>query len=149
MTTPDHIANFFLSTSRERGEILTNLKLQKLLYYAQAWYLAINDTSLFEEDFQAWIHGPVLLSQYHRFSSYEWRPILEEDLPFTELIDVNIIKHLNEILEVFGVETAVSLELMTHREDPWLNARVNLAPTDISQEIISKESMKKFYRTLM
>lgn len=145
---PDDVTNFLLIESRERGEILTNLKLQKLLYYAQAWALvAFNRTPLFHEDFQAWVHGPVLVSQYIRFKDREWRPIIDDTLVKPNL-DAEIEEHLVEIIDVFGVETAVSLELMTHREDPWLKARDGLHMTDPSQKVITKDSMWFYYSSL-
>ena len=67
--SPTHIANFLLIECRERGDIFTNLKLQKLLYYAQAWYLALRGQSPFHRGFQAWVHGPALPSQYKRFKN--------------------------------------------------------------------------------
>lgn len=139
------IADYFIAECRDRGENLTNLKLQKLLYYADAWNLALRDTELFPEPFKAWVHGPVLLSQYHRFKDYRWRPITEDiERP---AIDEALSAHLNEIVDVFGCETAVALELMTHREAPWLEARGDLAPTEPSTATISKETMKLFYRS--
>lgn len=140
-------ANFLLIESRERGDILTNLKLQKLLYYAQAWYLAIHNKSLFSEDFQAWIHGPVLPSQYQRFKKFEWRPILEEGITLPALKDENIKAHLIEIVDVFGVENASALELMTHNEMPWKQARKGIPVNQHSTAIISKESMRTFYQS--
>lgn len=146
MAKPKDIADHLLVASRERGEVLTNLKLQKLLYYAQAWYLAIHDEPLFDEDFKAWVHGPVLVSQYQRFKDYAWRPITEE---ISEpAVQEKVSDHLKEILDVFGSETAIALEAMTHFEDPWRNARGNLAPDQPSSAIIPKEAMKKFYRAL-
>jgi hypothetical protein len=62
---PGEVADFLLSRSRDAGEILTNLKLQKLLYYAQAWFLALNDRELFAEDFQAlgaWSRSAIAIS---------------------------------------------------------------------------------------
>ena len=58
--SPNDTADFLLIECRERGDILTNLKLQKLLYYAQAWYLVLLNKPLFAEDFQAWAHGHIL-----------------------------------------------------------------------------------------
>lgn len=56
--------------------------------------------------------------------------------------------HLEEIIDVFGSETAVALELMTHREPPWLEARAGL-PTDApSNAIISKLTMKAYFKSL-
>lgn len=145
--SPKNTANFLLVESRERGDVLTNLKLQKLLYYAQAWYLALRGKPLFAEDFQAWIHGPVLPSQYKRFKKHEWRPILEEGVKMPK-VDAGVAKHLREVVDVFGVETAPSLELMTHREKPWILARKGIPIDQTSSEVISKESMRSFYRSM-
>jgi uncharacterized phage-associated protein len=143
---PDQIADYLLRAAREQGEVLTNLKLQKLLYYAQAWHLALHDRALFDEDFQAWVHGPVLRSQYARFRDYQWKPITE-DVPEPNLPN-DVRRFLDEILEVFGSETAISLERMTHAERPWIEARGNLPPDANSTNRISKESMQRFYRSL-
>lgn len=146
LAPPTAVANALLAESRDRGEILTNLKLQKLLYYSQAWYLALEDTPLFEEDFQAWVHGPVLPSQYFRFRDYQWRHILFEEC--RPNISNKVDSFLDKIIDIFGCETAVSLELMTHRERPWLDARGDLPLDAVCNNRISKKSMKKFYRQL-
>jgi uncharacterized phage-associated protein len=144
---PNDVANFLLDESRERGDILTNLKLQKLIYYAQAWYLALKEKPLFQEDLEAWVHGPVLPTQYYRFRNQKWMPILDDTITRPEV--ANPIKsHLLEIVDVFGSETAVSLELMTHRERPWIEARKDLAPDVPSNAIISKETMRDYYKSL-
>ncbi len=145
-TRPYEIADYLLHESGQRGENLTNLKLQKLLYYADAWNLAIKDEELFSESFKAWVHGPVLLSQYHRFKDYKWKPITEPiERP---ALNEELTEHLNEIIDVFGCETAVALELMTHRELPWIAARGDLPPTEPSTATILKENMKQFYRSV-
>jgi uncharacterized phage-associated protein len=144
---PSLVSDFLLCESRERGDVLTNLKLQKLLYYSQAWFLAEKDREIFAEDFQAWVHGPVLPSQYHRFKESEWRPIV--DAVQCPALDVAMRDHLVEVIDVFGSESAVSLELMTHREQPWLEARGSLPPTAISNARISKDTMRDFYRAIV
>jgi uncharacterized phage-associated protein len=144
---PKTVADFLLVESRERGDILTNLKLQKLIYYAQAWYLALHDKSLFDEDMQAWVHGPVLPSQYHRFSQYKWQPIVA-DVERPAIVDTTIVSHLLEVVDVFGTETAVALERMTHQEAPWIEARNGLPPDAICTNVISKDSMRDYYRAL-
>jgi uncharacterized phage-associated protein len=145
--SPANTANFLLVECRERGDVLTNLKLQKLLYYAQAWYLALRDKPLFAEEFQAWVHGPALPSQYQRFKKFEWRPIVEEGISKPKLKDEGSLAHLIEIVDVFGVETASALELMTHNEKPWQEARKGIPIDQISTAIISKESMRLFYQS--
>jgi uncharacterized phage-associated protein len=145
--SPSATADFLLTESRERGEILTNLKLQKLLYYAQAWYLALNDLPLFQEEMEAWVHGPVLPTQYYRFRSFQWKPIVQ-DIGRPTITTAGVEDHLNEIIDVFGTETAVALELMTHNEQPWIEARGNLPPDANSTNRISKNSMRDYYRSL-
>ncbi|MBN9590371.1 MAG: hypothetical protein BGN85_02220 [Alphaproteobacteria bacterium 64-11] len=146
LAAPALVADYLLVECRERGEVLTNLKLQKLIYYAQAWELALRDRELFAEDCQAWIHGPVIPSQYQRFKDYQWRPITEE-IARPSLPEA-VASHLNEIVDVFGADSAVALELMTHRERPWLEARGDLLPDAPSTNRISKTTMRDYYRSL-
>lgn len=147
LISPSATADFLLSESRERGEILTNLKLQKLLYYAQAWYLALKDRPLFQEDMEAWVHGPVLPSQYHRFKEFQWKSITA-NITMPQIGDDGLVDHLLEIVDVFGTETAVALELMTHRERPWIEARGDIPMDTPSTAIIDKTVMRDYYRTL-
>jgi len=126
---------------------LTHLKLQKLCYYAQAWWLALNDEELIAEDFQAWVHGPVLASQYQRFREYKWRPL---DVEVTRpSLRKEVREHLDEIMDVFGVENAVALERMTHEELPWLEARGNIPLHEACRNIISKNTMRSYYSDLL
>lgn len=146
LASPNVVSDYLLSECRERGEVLTSLKLQKLMYYAQAWYLALYDREIFAEDFEAWVHGPVAPSQYHRFKDYQWRPITAEVA--RPEIEERVESHLTEIVDVFGSDSAVALELMTHRELPWIEARNGLPPDAPSTNRISKKTMRDFYRTL-
>jgi uncharacterized phage-associated protein len=146
MLDPTHVSDFLLTESRERGEFLTNLKLQKLLYYADAWSMVLFDEELFAERFQAWVHGPVLVSQYRRFKDFKWRPI-DMELPKPRL-SARIQNHLEEVIDIFGSETAIALELMTHRERPWLEARGQLPPSETSTAYISKDTTKAFYKAM-
>ena len=144
--SPDLTADFLLVESRERGEVLTNLKLQKLLYYADGWYAVVSGSPLFTEDFEAWVHGPALPSQYRRFSHFEWRPI-DLDLARPE-VPADVAAHLEEVIDVFGCETAVALELMTHREPPWVEARTGLPSDAPSNNVICKRRMKTYFQSL-
>ena len=74
----EKIADYFIGLSNETGSLITNLKLQKLVYYAQAWSLALNNEELFADDFQAWVHGPVLVSLYDRYRTNKRNPIDKE-----------------------------------------------------------------------
>jgi uncharacterized phage-associated protein len=148
MTAPytvDQVADALIHLSRERGIEITNLKLQKLLYYAQAWYLVFADKPLFDADFEAWVHGPVVPRVFRRFKEYRWNPI-------TEMVDVPadspLKEYLEEVLNTYGRLSATQLERLTHQEDPWKEARKGCARDESSSELISKESVKRYYRKM-
>lgn len=143
MTTAQIVADYFVAFSHEHGDPVSNLKLQKLLYYAQAWHLALRGDPLFAEPIQAWIHGPVVPSVYQRYRDWAWKPI-DENPPIPDL-DPATRDHLNEVMSTYGTMTAYALELLTHQEAPWKNARRGLAPDEPSTAVISLEDMRTFY----
>ncbi len=77
MTTSIHnVADYLISKAdAEAGDNVTHLKVQKLAYYAQAWYLAIKDRRLFDNDFEAWVHGPVARELFDRLQGNGWNPL--------------------------------------------------------------------------
>lgn len=143
MISANQVADFFLAFAKEHGDYISQLKLQKMVYYADAWFLVNNHEALINEEFEAWIHGPVVRSLYHRFKEYRWNPILEE-VNFPELEDAQK-EHLTEIYDVFGKFSGYELEQMTHDERPWIEARGFCSPDEPCENIISKETMLKFY----
>jgi uncharacterized phage-associated protein len=136
------VAKYFIWLANETGSFISNLKLQKLVYYSQAWHLALYDHPLFEEDFQAWVHGPVIPSLYQKYQSFGWQPILEDASP---MLPEDVSQFLGEVAEEYFACDAYELEQMTHAEYPWDLARGDL-PSDIpSNEVINKEWMKEYY----
>lgn len=144
--TVDQIADTLIQLSRERNIEITNLKLQKLLYYAQVWYLTLGKTGapLFDAEFEAWVHGPVVPSVFRRFKDYRWKPITE---PVKALDDERLRGYLDEVLNKYGSLDARQLEHLTHQEEPWKEARKGFAPDESSSEVITHESIKRFYAT--
>ena len=69
------IGDYLVCFGRDVGDPLTNLKLQKLLYYAQGWFLAKNRRTLFGEPLRAWVRGPVVYEVWAKFRNYRWKPI--------------------------------------------------------------------------
>ncbi len=143
--TCNDVADYFICLANETGSYISNLKLQKLVYYAQAWHLAIHNDPLFEEDFEAWIHGPVIPTLYQEYRAFQWKPILKDvsKQKFSE----DVQNFLNEVSEVYFACDAYELERMTHQEDPWIKARGGLPLDTPSNAIISKESMREYYKT--
>lgn len=144
--TAIQIAKWILSAiDRNSGDSITPLKLQKLIYYAQAWSLALPERGypLFDEEMQAWAHGPVAESVFHEFKGAGWDALpAPEEVPAIREADE---AHLREIISVFGEFSAKHLERMTHSEDPWLYARGDLPPEARSNAIIPKEHMAAYY----
>jgi len=144
ITTASEIADYFIYIANDTGSFISNLKLQKLVYYAQAWHLGIHDTPLFDEDFEAWVHGPVIPSLFEEYKKFSWQPILKEvEKPkfYPELEEF-----LQDVIEVYFIREGLELEMMTTREDPWIWARKGLRRDEPSHAIISKESMRVYYK---
>jgi len=144
--TPNQIADWFLArVDRDAGDSITHLKLQKLVYYAQAWALALLGQPLFDEDFQAWAHGPVVRSLFDRFNGSGWDALdRPESAPE---IDEETEELLEEVFRVYGEHAAKTLERLTHGEAPWIAARGDCAPEERCTSVISKESMQAFYQS--
>lgn len=145
MPTYEDIAKFFLAFGNETGEPVTNLKLQKLVYYAQAWYLANYGKPLFDADFQAWVHGPVIPDLYQTYKSFGFAPILSDIKLDDVKLDAELKEFLNEVAQVYMPYGGYQLEMMTHKEDPWVEARAGCEPDQRCENVISKDAMKKFY----
>jgi uncharacterized phage-associated protein len=142
--TANSVADFFIRFAHKCGDCITNKKLQKLVYYAQAWHLALYDKPLFRDRFEAWIFGPVQPRLYQRFKKYGSDPINEQ--PSKPDISSPAEKHLKDVIEAYWKFTAWELERMVHQEDPWKKARNALAPDKPSSKVISQEDMKKYYK---
>lgn len=136
------IADYFVWLAHETGSLISNLKLQKLVYYAQAWHLALYNTPLFDQDFEAWVHGPVIPELYQKYRNFGWQPILEDVNP---KLPEKVVEFLSEVAEEYFACDAYELERMSHAEDPWCLARGDLPPDAVSHAVINKEWMKEYY----
>jgi len=143
--TAEQIADTLIHLSRERGLDITNLKLQKLLYYAQAWHLAFHEEALFQDAIEAWIHGPVVPSVFRKFKSYRWNTI---DCAVYPIDDASVLDLLNSVMDAYGAISAISLEHLTHSESPWKDARAGIPFDEPSHNIIRPEAMQAFYLKL-
>lgn len=119
MSTALEIATYFLSKDDvEAGNFISNLKLQKLLYYAQGYHLALFDKPLFRDPIVAWAHGPVVKVVYQKYKRYKDRSI-----PPPQKVQFKIKKEtrefLDEVYKVIGQFSAWKLRDMTHQEQPW------------------------------
>lgn len=122
MVTVIDVAQRFLELDNAHGgDGLTNLKLQKLAYYAQGFHLAITGEPLFSNKIEAWQHGPVIPSLYHELKEHGKNPVHQVGGGSTDNLTEEQADLLGEVFETFGRYSAWALREMTHEEAPWLD----------------------------
>lgn len=147
---PIDFSNFLILYFNEQEIRVTNLVLQKLLYYIQAWHLVhFNGEPLFEDEAQAWVHGPVYSSVYHHFKNKGSEELsfdgdLEEEKKGLGLCQAQF-DLIESVVLKYGFMPASKLVYLTHRELPWNQARKGLGLFDYSSQVISHESMRAYY----
>lgn len=132
----------------ERTGEVSAMKLQKLMYYAQAWNLVWEEEPLFANDFQAWANGPVLPTLYARH-----RGMFKVDASlFADASSANLNKvegeNVEKVLAFYGDKTAQWLSNLTHQENPWLNARGELSAGASSEDVIPQAAIHEYYSSL-
>ena len=126
--------------SIREGEGISHMKLQKLMYYAQGFHLAIYDEPLFKNQIRAWMHGPVLPSLY-----YELKPNGRNNIQYKDDFNSSKLTEeeydlVEEVYDVFGKFSAWKLRCMTHSESCWKNHEYH-------GEVIPQDEMKEYFKT--
>ncbi|MCL2840272.1 MAG: DUF4065 domain-containing protein [Defluviitaleaceae bacterium] len=123
------------------------LKLQKLLYFAQGISFCMHDEELFSEQFEAWVHGPVVPVVYHKYKSYGYNPI---DITYCLDGMTDVQKEiLEQVKDTYGKYDGKYLENLTHAQDPWIYARSGLDPDGRTDKVIPKEIIADYFIGLM
>ena len=127
---------------------MTAMKMQKLVYYCQAWSLVWDDVPLFNDPIEAWVNGPVIpeLFRHHRgqFKVRSWPWGNAENLEEYERETVEAI--LDD--DAYGGFSSQQLSDLTHREDPWRQARAGLPPGVRGNAVIEHGIMQNYYSSL-
>ena len=144
-----------------KGDTVSHKKLQKLIYYVEAWHLVNFKTSIVDENFEAWVHGPVIPELYHQLKDFGFNNLEvindDEEKTIEQEMDAIISKNnvipeslelISSVLDKYASLSSLQLELLSHSEKPWLDARGNCAPHERCTNIISKEAMLSFYSAL-
>lgn len=160
-------ARFLGLSVLQKGLSLSPLKLQKLLYYQQAWSMVFfgRSETIFAEAPQAWVNGPVYPSVYHAYSHQlgvydEFRKehfceASELDTPTDELIQAlaqkmalseDQLRLSDRIITLYGTKSQDELVLMTHCEEPWCEQREGLLPFERSERELSLDTMYRYYK---
>ena len=136
------IANWFLLK-----EEMTQKKLQKLCYYAQAWCYALKGYRLINTDLQAWIHGPAAPALWERFKVFGYNPIrIKSNIHIN--MQADDIALLEDVWDTYGENTGNSLEALTQREVPWIEARKGYKPDERCTVVISPKTMTSYYKSI-
>jgi uncharacterized phage-associated protein len=134
-------ADYFRSRcDADAGDTLSNLLLQKLVYYAQGLHLALFHAPLFPEPVEAWMHGPAVPVLWRKFKEFKTQalPPLEAK-PSRDVFSAEQLELLNGVWVLYGQFSARKLESMTQNEAPWKDAELGC--------VISQESMERFFKT--
>ena len=131
------VAKWILCAAKRVGIYMTHMKLQKLLYYAQAYVLGMLGRPLFTNEMRAWQHGPVVIDVYNRYSRYGREVI-------TDVEEVEIPEEYLALIKMLiadkGSYTASALRDMTHEEKPW-----NIAYFGGGSRIIKPEDIEECF----
>jgi uncharacterized phage-associated protein len=155
-----NLAKIVLAHFDSKDDLVTNKKLQKVLYYIEAWSL-VYFKSIVEEDFEAWVHGPVIHSLYAEYKKFGYAPIRSsyekgesaED-KLTDLLKASKISKDHQelvftVLNRYGSLSSYQLETLSHSETPWKQARQGLKPYQACGNVIDKNVMKSYYSSLV
>lgn len=140
------VAEYFIDKANKDKEPITNKKLQKLVYYSQVWSVVLYKKPLFHEKIEAWVHGPAIKSLYVKYKDFGFNPIKKEISPSKiKAINSKTKELLDSVWDVYGKFPAGYLELLTHSEKPWRDARAGLENHASSDAEITIASMQIFY----
>lgn len=140
----ESIANYFIELASKQDESdLTNLKLQKLLYFAQGKFLAKNGIPLFSEDIEAWGYGPVVKDVYHKFKKCGSFPITVFDTDEAEVLSANVKSFIESIWQELGLKYSANyLVTLTHAQNtPWQKVYT----PDKSSIVITEDALKDYF----
>ena len=146
--TADNVAKYLIYRAsqelvgdNQEREGITNLKLQKVLYFVQAYYLAKLGRPLFSDKIEAWEYGPVVPAVYRKYRGHVSNPIIsEEDKSSLSDEDKKVVQ---KIWDTFGGYSASRLVDITHAHSPWKEA------SQTSTKVITNKSLKEYYTPLL
>ncbi|UPT67744.1 MAG: DUF4065 domain-containing protein [Sphingobacteriales bacterium JAD_PAG50586_3] len=118
----NNIAGYVISlTQNNPEENLTNLKLQKILYYLQGFHFALYKEQLFEDEIEAWKYGPVVSEVYHTYKGYGNNSIVVPDANLNfDFLNAIQKSFINKVYSYYRQFSAIKLMELTHSEEPWL-----------------------------
>lgn len=131
----------------EKRGLTEAMKLHKLVYYSKAWSLVWDNDPLFHEPIEAWANGPVCRSLY---STYHREYMIDSPRGGNSAaLSLDQRNTIDAVLDAYGKKSALELSQLTHSESPWIQARHGLPEGARSRNLITDESIKRFYEDLL
>lgn len=141
-----NLSKYIIKSGKESGiNDISNKKLQKLLYYVQAWTLVLYNKKAFNDEIEAWVHGPAIPDVYRQYKNFVFEAIPLEAIGDVKEIDEDVAAVVKDVLSVYGKYDADYLEVLSHTEMPWREARGEKMPFENSSDEISTDTMKSYY----
>lgn len=137
------VSSYIISLSEKTGESVTNMKLQKLLYYSYVWNLVNFNEKLFLDNIEAWQYGPVVPSVYILYRDKGADNINTSKRGDLEKLSQRSKDLIDEVFNVYGAKSAMDLMNLTHSEAPWRDTY-----TEDANNVISDDLIVKFYRQM-
>ncbi len=149
MTSANDVARYILDklAPDPYGSRVTAWKLQKLVYYSQAWSLVWDEVPLFEDEIQAWANGPVIPNLYRQHKG-RFRLCAGDIEGEPDRLNKDQRETIGGVLNFYGDKTSQWLSDLTHMESPWKNARKGVPDGAISQAVITHEALAAYYESL-
>jgi uncharacterized phage-associated protein len=115
------IANYFIDRARKGGKSIDQMKIQKLVYYAHGWYLAMTSEPLIDEQIEAWRFGPVVPSLYRALKHCGNQAVKQAIQPAEpDLLPFEVQSFLDRIWNLYSHLTGIQLSNLTHQNgSPW------------------------------
>ena len=137
---PMDVANAFIRMGLEKNQPVTHMKLHKLLYYAQGYYLAQFDQRLFNGAFKKWQFGPVCPGVYKVLKTDD-RLLTNVSAQGKDVTDPDDRAYLESIWKRYGQYSGMQLSKLSHSETPWIEAEIN--------DFIPDDSIKSYFIGLL
>jgi len=138
-TTAHDIASYVLQSLGP----MRSMKLQKIIYYGQAWSLAWSGNPLFAEPIQAWKDGPITRALWNRHKGLD---VIRKWNGNPDALSIEQKTVLNRVFAFYGRLSGNDLSTLTHAEKPWIDARRGLQKHEPGTQEISHEAMREYYR---
>ena len=130
----------------EKQSPMTTMKLQKLVYYCQAWSVVWDEKPMFAERIEAWASGPVVRELYDEHKGIFQISSLEKGN--TDNLKIEEKETIDAVLQAYGDKPAQWLSDLTHMEKPWNEAREGFDPGDNCENEITQASLAEYYSSL-